>query len=184
MSGQVLPASVADFAYDRKWIMRSTLFLAVAVVWVMVLITFLLPFDPIVAAVMGFVLGAFFLIVGVSPFLTRHTIDTDEIILRQGWHFKISIPIENIKAINLIDEAPKDRSLLISQTRGVLNITSSKRDLISLKLRRPQRFASMFWRKGEEIVFDVADREGFRSTLENTLAATRANPARSSENRP
>ncbi len=175
---------MADFTYDRKWIMRSTLFLTVAVIWVMVLIVLLLPFDTLVTIVMGLALGLFLLVVGVSPFLTRHSVDANDIILRQGWHFTVSVPIENIKAINLIDEAPKDRSLLISQTKGILNITSCKRDLISLKLRRPQRIASVFWRKVDEIVFDVTDREGFRSAFETALLSTRASPARSSSSRP
>jgi hypothetical protein len=170
---------MADFAYDRKWIMRSTLFLAVAVAWVMVLIVFLLPFDPLVTVVMALALGLFFLVVGVSPFLTKHSIDENEIVLRQGWHFKVSIPIGNVKSINMVDQAPKDRSLLISQTKGILNITSCKRDLISLKLRRSQRVAAVFWRKADEIVFDVMDREGFRSALEAALLSTRASPYQS-----
>ena len=122
---------MADFTYDRKWIMRSTLFLTVAVIWVMVLIVLLLPFDPLVTIVMGLALGLFLLVVGVSPFLTRHTVNANDIILRQGWHFTVSVPIENIKAINLIDEAPKDRSLLISQTRGISehNIVQERPDL-------------------------------------------------------
>lgn len=163
--------------------MRSTLFLAVAVVWIMLMIVFLLPFDLTVAVVMGLALTVFFIFIGVSPLLTEHSLDEREIVLRQGWHFSVHIRLENVKAINLIDEAPKDRSLLISQTRGTLNITSSKRGLISLKLRRPQRFALVFWRKADEIVFDVLDREGFRQTFEKALVATRANPGRSSLNR-
>ena len=115
---------------------------------------------------------------------TEHSIDDREIVLRQGRHYSVRIPLENIKAINLIDMAPKDNSLFISQTRGTLNITSSKTGLISLKLRRPQRIASVFWRKADEIIFDVIDREGFRQALERSLTATRASPARSSSSRP
>jgi len=173
---------VADFAYDRKWIMRSTLLLALAVAWIMILIVFLLPFDSVVTAVMGIALAVFFLVVGVSPFWTEHSIEDDEIILRQGWHFRVRIPLENVKAINFIEEAPKDHSLFISQTRGMLNITASKRSLISLRLRRPQRIASVFWRRADEIIFDVADREGFRQAFEKELIATRASPGRSSLN--
>lgn len=175
---------MADFGYDKKWILRSTLFLAVAVVWIMILIVFLLPFDPIVTAVMGLAMAIFFVVVGVSPLRTEHTIDDRGMVLRQGWHFSVRIPLDNIKAINLIDVAPKDRSLFISQTRGTLNITSSKRGLISLKLRRPQRIASVFWRKADEIIFDVIDREGFRQALERSLTATRASPTRSFSSRP
>jgi hypothetical protein len=175
---------VADFAYDRKWIMRSTLFLAVAVVWIMVLIVFLLPFDPVVTLVMGAALALFLLVVGNSPFLTKHSIEADQIVLRQGWHFKVRIPIDNVKTIASIDEAPKDRSLFIARSRGILNITSSKRDLISLKLRRPQRIASVFWRRADEIIFDAVDREGFRSAFEQALVATRASPNQSSSSRP
>ncbi len=162
--------------------MRSTLFLAVAVVWVMLIIVFLLPFDLTVAIVMGSALMMFFILIGVSPLLTEHSLDKREIILRQGWHFNVHIPLENVKAINFIDEAPKDHSLLISQTRGTLNITSSKRGLISLKLRKTQRFALVFWRKADEIVFDVLDREGFKQAFEKALVTTRANPDRSSLN--
>jgi len=168
---------VTDFAYDRKWIVRSTLFFAIAVVWAMVLIMFLLPFDPIVTAIMGSALGAFFLVVGISPFLTKHSIERDVIILRQGWHFRIQVPIENVRSIDLVDEAPRDKSLFIPQTRGIVNITSSKRGLVSIKLRRPKRIASVFWRRADEIVFDVSDREGFRTTFEQAVA-TRASPAR------
>ncbi|MGD0818068.1 MAG: hypothetical protein ABR986_06665 [Methanomassiliicoccales archaeon] len=175
---------MADFGYNRGWIIRSTLFLAVAVVWIMILIIFLLPFDPIVMIVMGSAMALFFIVVGVSPFLTEHSVEEGEIILRQGWHFSIHISLDNVKAINLIDEAPKDRSLFISQTRGILNITTSKRGLISLKLQRPQRFASVFWRKADEVIFDVIDREGFRQAFEKAIVATRANPDRSFSSRP
>jgi len=169
---------VADFNYDRKWILRSTLLLAAVVIWIMVLIVFLLPFDPVVTVVMGIALAVFFVVVGVSPFWTDHSIDENQIVLRQGWHFSLRIPLDNVKAINFIDEAPRDHSLFISQTRGMLNITASKRDLISLRLRRPQRIASVFWRRSYEIVFDVADREGFRQAFEKALIATRASPVR------
>ena len=160
--------------------MRSTLFLAVAVVWIMLLIVFLLPFDPVVTIIMGIALALFFIVVGMSPFWTGHSIDENDIVLRQGWHFNVRIPLDNVKAINFIDEAPKDRILFISQTGGTLNITASKRDLISLKLRRPQRIASVFWRKADEIIFDVLDREGFRQAFEKALLATRASPGRAS----
>ena len=173
---------VADFAYDRKWIMRSTLLLAVAVAWIMILIVFLLPFDPIVTAVMGIALTVFFLVVGVSPFWTEHSIDENQIVLRQGWHFSVRVHMDNVKAINLIDEVPKFRGLFIYRVNATLNITSSKKGLVSLKLRRQQRIASVFWRKADEIVFDVNDREGFRQAFEKALIATRASPGRSSLN--
>ena len=83
---------MADFAYDRKWIVRSTLFLAVAVVWVMLMVVLLLPFDPVVTVVMGTALVVFFIVIGVSPFLTVHSIDDREIVLRQGWHFQRPCP--------------------------------------------------------------------------------------------
>ena len=171
---------VTDFGYDRKWIIRSTLFLAVAVVWIEIMIVFLLPFDPIVTVVMGAALALFFIVVGMSPFWTGHSIEDNVIILRQGWHFSVHIPFDNIKAINLIDETPKIRGLFVYRSTITLNITSSKNDLISLKLRRPQRIASIFWRKADEIVFDVTDREGFRQEFETALIATRASPGRSS----
>lgn len=171
---------MADFSYDRKWLMRSSLFLAVAVIWVMLLIVLLLPFDPLVTVIMGSALAAFFMVVGVSPLLTKHSIDDRGIVLRQGWHFSALVPLDNVKSINFIEEAPKDRRLFISKARGTLNVTASKRGLVSLKLRRPQRFASVFWRKADEIVFDVTDREGFRQALEAALISTRANPDRSS----
>jgi hypothetical protein len=169
---------VADFAYHRKWLARTALFLAAAFVWIMLLIVFLLPFDPIVTLVMGSAMTVFFLVVGVSPFLTKHSIRENEIVLRQGWHFSVRIPINNVKSISPLDGAPKDRSLLISQTRGTLNITASKSGLISIRLRRPQRIASVFWRKADEIVFDVTDTEGFRSALEQAIVTTRASPDR------
>jgi hypothetical protein len=172
--------TVADFAYNRKWLARTALFLAVAFVWIMLLIVFLLPFDLIVTLVMGSAMTLFFLELGVSPLLTKHSIEKIEIVLRQGWHFSVRIPINNVKTINPIDGAPKDRSLLISQTRGILNITASRSGLISLKLREPQRIASVFWRKADEIIFDVTDTEGFRSTFEQALIATRASPDRPS----
>ena len=175
-AGSSIP--VADFDYSRKWIVRSTLFLALAFVWVMLLIVFLLPFDPMVTIVMGAAMTVFFIVVGLSPFWTEHSIDDDLIVLRQGWHFSVRIPIENVKAINFVDGVPKHLGLFVAQTRGTLNITSSRIGLISLKLRRPQRFSSVFWRKADEIVFDVTDREGFRRAFEEELVATRANPGR------
>jgi hypothetical protein len=184
MFRNLLPSSVASFEYNRGWIFRSTLFLAVAVVWIMLLIIFMLPFDPIAVVVMASALAVFFVVVGVSPALTEHEIDAAQIVLRQGWHFSISIPLENVKAIELLEKAPKDSSRFISKKGGTLNITASKTGLISLKLRRPQRFASVFWRRADEVVLDVKDREAFRKAFEKALTATRASPTLSSSSRP
>lgn len=168
---------MADFGYDRKWILRSTLFIAVALVWVMFLIVFLLPFDLVVTVVMGTAMTVFFVVVGISPFLTEHSIDSDAIILRQGWHFRIRVPLDNVKAVDLIDEVPRRFGVFVAQSRGTLNITSSNQGLVALKLRRPQRFSSVFWRRADVIVLDVTDREGFRRALEKELV-TRASPDR------
>jgi hypothetical protein len=168
---------VADFAYDRKWIVRSTLFLAVALVWVMLLIVFLLPFDLVTTVVMGLVVTVFFVVVGISPLWTEHSIEGDAIVLRQGWHFQIQVPLENIRAIELIDKVPKRLGIFTTQPRGTLKITSSSQGLVSLKLRRSQRFTSLFWRRADVIVLDVKNREGFRQALEKELV-TRASPDR------
>ena len=168
---------MADFAYDRKWIVRSTLFLAVALVWVMLLIVFLLPFDLVTTVVMGLVVTVFFVVVGISPLWTEHSIEGDTIVLRQGWHFQMRVPLENVRAIELIDKVPKRLGIFTAHPRGTLNITSSNQGLVSLKLRRPQRFASLFWRSADVIVLDIKNREGFRQALEKELV-TRASPDR------
>jgi hypothetical protein len=143
----------------------------------MLLIVFLLPFDLIVTIVMGSAMTVFFVVVGISPLLTEHSIDGDAITLRQGWHFSIKVHLDNVKAIDFIDEVPRRFGIFAAQSRGTLNITSSSQGLVSLKLRRPQRFASVFWRRADVIVLDVTNREGFRKAFEKELV-TRASPDR------
>ena len=113
--------------------------------------------DPVLGAlVMLLLLSASFLL-GVSPFLTDHELYGDRLVLRQGWYFKAVIPLDNIMDARLVDAGPRKIGISFCMNGAVLGVTTRKRPLIEIRLRRPQRFAWAWGKRADRVFFDAVD---------------------------
>ena len=122
----------------------------------------------------GAVLGAYFVLLVVSPLLTEHWMTRSRIILRQGWYFRAVIPFSDIESIAAADDAGRTRVPLgIHRPLGqpALFVTGGRINLVALRLRQPRRFWQAFGLFASEIIFDVEDRNGFLAAFEERRAS-------------
>lgn len=121
-------------------------------------------------AVIGAILVAYIVIVGLSPLLTKHVLLRSRLILRQGWYFRTIIPLDATESIGPWDGDPK-RGLRISSARHILYVVGSGENLVSIRLREARRFPQVLFLRAKEIVFDVDDRDAFLTAIEGRLSA-------------
>ncbi len=106
---------------------------------------------------------------GLSPLLTSHWVTRSRLILRRGWFFKAIIPISNIASVTAYDSESK-LGLNLSFYSRTLYITSSRHDLVEVRLKRPRRFAQMFGLVAIRIVINVDRREDFIKSIREKIA--------------
>jgi len=123
------------------------------------------------------VLFAYLFVVGLSPMLTKHTLTRSRIILRQGWYFRCIIPFSDAEAIGPYDGEPKF-GLRLSPSRSLLFVVGGRNNLVSVRLRKPRRFAQVLFLTAQEIVFDVDNRDLFLAAVTERKAAGKPLPAR------
>jgi hypothetical protein len=102
---------------------------------------------------------AVFLVLGVSPLLTSHSLDEKGLELRQGWYFRARIPSTNIRSISMVDKGPVRTGVFFRLTGGSLFVTTQRRDIFRISLRSPQRFGFALGKRADEVYFDTMDRE-------------------------
>ena len=153
------------FAYGRMFFyIRAVGFLAVfALALLFLSLQTVTPASWI--GVVAALLVAYLLIVGLSPLLTKHQILRSRIVLRQGWYFRCIVPFGDIESAGPWDGEPK-YGLRISLARRTLYVVGSAQNLVSVRLRRPRRFAQVLFLEAQEIVFDVEDRDRFLAAME------------------
>ncbi|UCD92086.1 MAG: hypothetical protein JSV43_07615 [Methanobacteriota archaeon] len=150
-----------DFSYTKKLFLQRLVLQIILMALIAILLSpvFLNLDLPATAAVLG--LYAVFLVVSsISPFLTSHTITPDHLILRQGWYFKVTIPIENIDEIEESDEFPKV-GVKFALRQSKLYVTASRYGLVRIALKDAKRFPLALGKKAEEIVVDVEQASRF-----------------------
>ena len=157
------------FAYGRALVLARIGLFAVAFGLVAVLLV-TAPNVPIVPAALslGFLLVAAVLFV-VSPLLTEHWLTRSRLILRQGWYFRVVLPLSGIVSLAAADESmPLRAPLGIHRPLGqpTLYVTGGRTGLVVVRLEKPRRFWSSFGLQATELVFDVDDREAFLRAYE------------------
>ena len=114
-------------------------------------------------------LALYFVLFAISPLFTQHWLTRSRLILRQGWYFRAVIPFSEIEDLRPADDTgPLRTPLGISRPFGqaVLFVTGGRTNLVTVKLRHPRRFWQSFGLSAMDIVFDVTDRGGFLTALE------------------
>ena len=152
------------YAYGRALVLsRLALFAIGFALAASVLV--LAPGFPILSAALFLALLALALLLfAISPLLTQHWLTRSRLILRQGWYFRIILPLSEIVSLVAADDAMPIRPPLgIHRPLGqsTLYVTGGRTGLVVVNLRSPRRFWSSFGLEASQIVFDVDDREGF-----------------------
>ncbi len=125
------------------------------------------PLLPLVVFLAFLVLAT--VLFAVSPLLTQHWLTRSRLILRQGWYFRVTLPMSEILSLVPADERVSYRVPLgIHRPLGqpIIYITGGRTGLVLVRLSRPRRFWSSFGLEATELVFDVEDREGFLRAYE------------------
>ncbi len=158
------------YAYGRALALSRMVLFAIVFALVGILLAFApsIPLLPL-AVFLGFLVFAA-LLFGVSPLLTQHWLTRSRLVLRQGWYFRVSLPLSEVVSFARADPAGPLRSPLgLHRPLGqpTLYITGGRTGLVLARLAHPRRFWSSFGLAATELVFDVDDREGFlRATQE------------------
>ena len=104
----------------------------------------------------------------VSPFLTSHTLTPYELIVRQGWYFKATIPIEDIESIEPTDEFVFT-GVKFSLMDQKVYVTGSRRGLVKITLKRRRRFIFALGKLAKVVIIDLNNRQRFMELATKVL---------------
>jgi hypothetical protein len=159
-----LPRSI-DFSYSKSAFLQNLVFQTIIVMLVIVLLSsFFLDVKPVYSAIILTSFGVYIVVSTISPFLTSHTLTPEELVLRQGWYFKATIPLEDIKSVEPTDE-PSKVGVKFSITYRKVYVAGSKFGLVNIKLKEPKRFALVLGKMADEVIIDVDERQRFIDLL-------------------
>ena len=153
------------FNYDKKLFHFTTILLFSSLILTLFVMLVIVPVDIKWSAVIVILFISILLVFGISPLLTKHQIAEDKIILRQGLYFKAVVPIENVKGIGFTDVNAKI-CVKFSLTKPILYVITSKINLISMKLKKQMRFGYAWWKRADEIIFNVDNPKEFIRLVE------------------
>ncbi len=113
-------------------------------------------------------LGIYIFFTAISPFLTSHTLTPHELIVRQGWYFKATLPIEDIESIEPTDEFVYT-GVKFSITDQKVYVTGSRRGLVKITLRRRRRFIFALGKLAKVVIIDLNNRQRFMEMARQVL---------------
>jgi membrane protein YdbS with pleckstrin-like domain len=119
-------------------------------------VTFFQEAEVLIFAILASV--ALLLVLGISPFLTYHSLDDSELRLRQGWYFKAIVPLTNIEQAQIVERGPMRTGVFFEVTGKSLYVTTQRSDLILLSLKQPQRFGFAWGKRAGRVYFDTIDK--------------------------
>jgi len=158
-----------QFEHDRKPAFINLIIWIIAAVWLMVLLAFLPEERLLFIAVIGFILGITVLVIGVSPLLTHHEVNDGKIVIRQGWHSKLVIPMDQVKRLQRLDRIEAKEGVLLDAFNRTLVMTDSKVNGIRLEIKEAVRVPAVFWKKVDVVIFDVSDPDRFVAEITRSL---------------
>jgi hypothetical protein len=113
---------------------------------------------------------------GLSPMLTKHSLNDDELVLRQGILFKTVIPLASIKAVERWENGPRKSGVYLVTKRKELFVTSRRTNLIIIHLRKPQRIGMAFARMAESVTFDCLEADVMFRALDQWVTLSSPTP--------
>ncbi len=153
------------FDYDKKMFYFTAILLLLSLIFVLFAMLVIVPVDITWISIITVLFISILLVFGISPLLTKHQIAEDKIILRQGLYFKAVVPLGNIRDIKSTDINAKI-GIKFSLTKPILYVTTSRIGLISIKLKGQRRFGYAWWKRADEIIFNVDDPKRFIKLVE------------------
>jgi hypothetical protein len=163
-----LPRSI-DFSYSKSAFLQKLVLQTIIVMLIIVLLSsFFLDVKPVYSAIILTLIGIYVVVSTISPFLTSHSLTPEELILRQGWYFKTTIPVKDIESVNTTDE-PSKVGVKFSITYRKIFVAGSKFGLVNIKLKEPRRFALALGKVADEVIIDVDDRQRFIDLLKSFI---------------
>jgi membrane protein YdbS with pleckstrin-like domain len=108
---------------------------------------------------------AVFVVLGLSPLLTEHEVLDHYLVLRQGWYFRGTIPIDQITRIERLSKGPSRTGVFFRLLTSTLFVTSRRTDLIELELKSKRKFSWALGKRADRVVFDVLDTDALIRTL-------------------
>ncbi len=157
------------FRYGRALILSRVILWGIVAALLLTVVG-LAPEVPMVPVALfaGLLVLAFFLF-AVTPVFTEHWLTRSRLILRQGWYFRLILPLSEVTWIGPADETrPLRVPLGIHRPFGqpTLYVTAGRTNLFIARLAEPRRIWQALGLPASEIVFDVEDRARFLKALE------------------
>lgn len=165
-----------DFPYGRSFFYLRAVLLVVLFAAILLFLGLQTVTPPFWLGVLGALLAAYLVVVGLSPLLAHHTLLRSRLVLRQGWYFRAVVPFSDVEEIGPWDGEPK-YGLRIGLFRRTLFVVGSGEGLVSVRLLTPRRFPAVLFLAAREIVFDVGDRESFLAAVSDREASGEPLPA-------
>jgi len=157
------------FEHDRRPAIVNLVIWIIVAVWLLVLLSFL-PEEPLLfVAVVGVVLAVAVLVIGVSPLLTPHEIVDGKILIRQGWHSHMEVPLDQVQRVQRLERIKAKEGVLLDAFNKTLVLTGTKTNGVRIELKKEVRVPSAFWKKVKVVIFDVNDPERFITEMEKAL---------------
>ena len=147
--------------YSRKAFFPTLLFLLIAILFLNVFFDLTFLTDPLYISIAAGISFLLVLIIGLSPFLTDHSLDDQQLTLRQGWYFKAGIPLREIKRIEIVDHGPMRTGVFFDILGTALYVTTQRHDLLLVQLNGRKRFSMAWWKRADRVYFDTLDKSIF-----------------------
>lgn len=158
-----------QFEHDRRPAIVNLVIWMIAAVWLLILLAFLPEERLLFVIVMGLLLALTVLVIGVSPLLTKHEVVDGKIVIRQGWHSKLVIPMDQVKRLQHLDRIEAKEGVLLDAFNRTLVMTDSKSKGIRLEMNKAVRVPAAFWKKVDVVIFDVTDPDRFVAEVTRSL---------------
>ena len=158
-----------DFDHNRRPALVNLMIWVMAAVWLLVLLSFLPEERLLFILSIGGVLAVTLFVIGVSPLLTPHEIADGKIIIRQGWHSWMVVPVDQVVRIQRMERIDVKEGVLLDAFNKTLVLTGSKVNGIRLELKEEVRVPSAFWKRVKVVIFDVNDPDRFIAEVGKAL---------------
>ncbi|HSA36056.1 MAG TPA: hypothetical protein P5202_05755 [Methanomassiliicoccales archaeon] len=158
-----------QFEHDRRPAFVNLVLWAIMAMWLMIILAFLPHERLLFVVVMGALLVITVLVIGVSPLLTMHEVIDGKIVLRQGWHSKVVIPLDQVKRLQRLERIEVKEGVLLDAFNRTLVMTDSKVNGIRLEMKGAVRVPAAFWKKVDVVIFDVSDPDRFVAEVTRSL---------------
>jgi len=156
------------FNYDKKMFYFTAILLVLSLIFMFFVMIVIGPVNIMWTAIIVILFIFILLVFGISPLITKHEIAEGKIILRQGLYFKAVVPIKNVKEMGFTDINVK-KGIKFSITEPILYVTTSKINLIYIKLKRQRRFGYAWWKRADEIIFNIDNPKKFIDSVEEKM---------------